>query len=154
MERMKILYFHQHFSTPAGATGTRSYEMAKTLVARGHEVTMVCGSYIGSVTGLSMPFVRGKRRGNVEGIDVIEFEIPYSNADRFVKRTATFLKFAFRSLGVALREKCDLVFATSTPLTAGIPGVLARWLRGKPFVFEVRDLWPELPKAIDRKSVV
>lgn len=41
-----------------------------------------------------------------------------------------------------------MLFATSTPLTAGIPGILARWLRHKPFVFEVRDLWPELPRAM------
>jgi glycosyltransferase involved in cell wall biosynthesis len=40
------------------------------------------------------------------------------------------------------------LFATTTPLTAGIPGIVARWLRGKPFVFEVRDLWPELPRAM------
>ena len=41
-----------------------------------------------------------------------------------------------------------MLFATTTPLTAGIPGIFARWLRGKPFVFEVRDLWPELPRAM------
>jgi glycosyltransferase involved in cell wall biosynthesis len=45
-------------------------------------------------------------------------------------------------------EQYDVLFATTTPLTAGIPGILARWLRGKPFVFEVRDLWPELPRAM------
>ena len=45
-------------------------------------------------------------------------------------------------------EQYDLVFATSTPLTAGIPGIIARWIKRKPFVFEVRDLWPELPKAM------
>src|SRR5207249_2327965 len=38
--------------------------------------------------------------------------------------------------------------ATSTPLTAALPGIAARWLRRKPFVFEVRDLWPELPRAM------
>ncbi len=47
-----------------------------------------------------------------------------------------------------MTEEYDLVFATTTPLTAGIPGIFARWLRGKAFVFEVRDLWPELPKAM------
>ncbi|UGQ26243.1 hypothetical protein LRO55_18305 [Acinetobacter calcoaceticus] len=41
-----------------------------------------------------------------------------------------------------------MFFATTTPLTAGIPGIFAKWLRRKPFVFEVRDLWPELPKAM------
>ncbi len=145
---MKVLYFHQHFSTPQGAAGIRSYEMARRLIGRGHAVTMVCGTYGVGTTGLSIPFVKGMRRGLVDGIDVIEFELPYFNADRFVKRSMTFLKFAWRSIGVAFREPYDVVFATTTPLTAGIPGILARWLRRKPFVFEVRDLWPELPKAM------
>lgn len=145
---MRVLYFHQHFSTPQGAAGIRSYEMAKRLVAQGHQVTMVCGSYGGGKTGLSGPFVVGRRVGLVDGIDVIEFDLSYSNSDGLVKRALTFAKFALRSIGLALTERYDLVFATTTPLTAGIPGIFARWLRGKPFVFEVRDLWPELPRAM------
>jgi len=145
---MRILYFHQHFSTPKGATGIRSYEMARRLVAQGHQVTMVCGSYGGGNTGLTGPFLSGKREGKVEGIDVIEFDLAYANSDGFLKRAVSFLKFALRSIGVALTARYDLVFATTTPLTAGIPGIFARWLRNKPFVFEVRDLWPELPKAM------
>ncbi|MFE2008528.1 glycosyltransferase family 4 protein [Pseudomonas guariconensis] len=145
---MRVLYFHQHFSTPKGATGIRSYEMAKRLVAEGHQVTMVCGSYGGGNTGLDGQFVSGRRSGQVDGISVIEFDLAYTNSDGFLKRTVSFLKFALRSIQVALTEQYDLVFATTTPLTAGIPGILARWLRGKPFVFEVRDLWPELPKAM------
>lgn len=145
---MKFLYFHQHFSTPQGATGTRSYEMAKRLIARGHSVTMVCGSSGAGSSGLSQPFEAGRRRGNVDGIDVIEFDLGYSNKLSFVRRVMVFLMFAWRSILVAMREDYDVVFATTTPLTAGIPGIVARWLRGKPFVFEVRDLWPELPKAM------
>lgn len=145
---MKVLYFHQHFSTPKGAVGIRSYEMARRLVARGHQVTMVCGSYGGGETGLLSAFRKGCRRGTVDGIDIIEFDLAYSNSDGFVKRAMTFVKFALRSIGLALTERYDLVFTTTTPLTAGIPGIFARWLRGKPFVFEVRDLWPELPKAM------
>lgn len=145
---MKVLYFHQHFSTPKGAVGIRSYEMARRLIARGHQVTMVCGSYGGGDTGLVQSFVGGKRRGHVDGIDIIEFDLAYSNSDGFLKRAMTFVTFAMRSIGLALTERYDLVFATTTPLTAGIPGIFARWLRGKPFIFEVRDLWPELPKAM------
>jgi glycosyltransferase involved in cell wall biosynthesis len=145
---MRVLYFHQHFSTPLGATGIRSYEMARALGAAGHQVLMVCGSYKGGATGLSGPFNRGMRRGLVDGLEVIELSLTYSNRDGFLKRTGTFLTFALRSIGVALREPYDLVFATTTPLTAGIPGIVARWLRGKRFVFEVRDLWPELPRAM------
>lgn len=146
---MKILYFHQHFSTPKGVTGTRSYEFARRLVARGHEVTMVCGSSAVGDTGLSGEPVRGIRRGNVDGIDVIEIAIAYSNYDGLVKRSLVFLKFALRSIGIAWREKYDLLFATSTPLTASIPGIAMRLLRPKrKFVFEVRDLWPDLPRKM------
>lgn len=145
---MKVLYFHQHFVTPKGAGAIRSYAMARKLIERGHSVTMVCGSAQGSTTGLSGEFVNGRRRGIVDGIDVLELNLEYSNSDSFGKRIKTFLSFAFRSVKVAMTEQYDLVFATTTPLTAGIPGILARWLRRKPFVFEVRDLWPELPKAM------
>lgn len=145
---MKILYFHQHFSTPRGAAGIRSYEMARAAVAAGHDVSMVCGSYGLGQTGLETPFHRGRREGTVDGIHVIEFNLSYSNSDGFLRRVGVFAKFALGSIGVALSRKYDVAFATTTPLTAGIPGICARWLRGKPFVFEVRDLWPELPKAM------
>lgn len=145
---MRVLYFHQHFSTPRGATGTRSYEMARRLVARGHTVTMVCGSYKGGDTGLSGAFADGRRRGEIDGIDVIEFDLTYSNATRFIERSLIFLRFALRCIGLVLHEPSDLVFATTTPLTAGIPGIFARCFSRRPFVFEVRDLWPELPRAL------
>jgi glycosyltransferase involved in cell wall biosynthesis len=148
MVRMKVLYFHQHFSTPKGSAGIRSYEMARALVARGHQVTMVCGSYGVGKTGLAGPFASGVRRGTVDGIDIVEFELRYSNRDSFVRRAITFAKFAWRSTWLALTTRHDVLFATSTPLTAGIPGIAARWLRGRRFVFEVRDLWPELPREM------
>jgi len=90
----------------------------------------------------------GISRGLIDGIDVIKLDLPYSNHDGFVKRTSIFLRFAWQSVGIALKEEYDLLFATTTPLTAGIPGLVMRPLRRKPFVFEVRDLWPELPKAM------
>jgi len=145
---MKVLYFHQHFSTPDGATGIRSYEMARHLIKRGHKVLMICGSYQGAASGLSVPFKNGSRRGIVNNIEVLEFELPYSNSDSFLRRFGLFIRFALKSIKVALTEKYDLLFATTTPLTVGLPGIFARWLRFKPFVFEVRDLWPELPKAM------
>lgn len=145
---MRVLYYHQHFSTPDGATGTRSYEMALRLVEHGHDVTMVCGSCGAAKTGLKGGFKRHKRQGLVDGIEVVELELPYSNRDGFVTRSFTFLRFALRGVVVALTKEHDLVFATSTPLTAGIPGIVSSIFRRKPFVFEVRDLWPELPREM------
>lgn len=146
---MRVLYFHQHFGTPAGSTGTRSYEFARALLAQGHQVTMVCGSYAAS--GMQLPFDERRKwhRGLVDGIDVISLPLPYSNRDGLARRAVIFLEFAFRSTWVALRSECDVVFATSTPLTAAMPGIASRMLlQRKRWVFEVRDLWPELPRAL------
>lgn len=148
MAAMRILYIHQHFTTPRGATGIRSYQMARRLIAAGHDVTMVCGRGAQGRSGLDGAFRNGMRRGEVDGIDVIEIDLAYSNRDNFARRSLTFLRFMLRTLRVVLFERYDILFATTTPLTVGVPGVLGRWLRRKPFVFEVRDLWPELPRAM------
>ena len=149
---MRLLYFHQHFATPRGATGTRSYEFARALIARGHTVTMVCGAHAQS--GLELPYdrVQGWHRGPVDGIDVISLPLGYANRDPLFRRGWTFVRFALRSARLALTLEADLVFATSTPITAVIPGLAAKWLRGLPFVFEVRDLWPELPRALGLRN--
>lgn len=149
---MRLLYFHQHFATPQGSSGTRSYEFARALITRGHQVTMICGAHQHS--GLELPYdeVKGWHRANVDGIDVISLPLTYSNHDSLFRRGWTFLRFALRSIRLALTLDCDLVFATSTPITAVIPGLAAKWLRGKPFVFEVRDLWPELPRALGMRN--
>lgn len=145
---MHILYFHQYFSTPSGATGTRSYEMARALVAGGHSVTMVCSTHQLGKSGIEAPFVDGQRRGAVDGIDIIEFDLRYSNHHSLLRRSLIFLRFAAQSVRIALTRQFDVAFATTTPLTAGIPGMFASWFRRKPFVFEVRDLWPELPREM------
>jgi glycosyltransferase involved in cell wall biosynthesis len=88
------------------------------------------------------------RESLIDGICVIEIVLPYSNYDGLFKRTMTFFRYAFAGIRLALKRDYDLLFATSTPLTAGIPGIAAKLLRRKPFVFEVRDLWPELPRAM------
>ncbi len=145
---MKILYLHQHFSTPKGSTGIRSYQMARKILQQGHEVTMICGSYGGGETGLTKPLSRGMRRGVVDDINVVEFDLAYSNSANFFVRSLLFVRFMLRSIWLVLTEDYDIAFATTTPLTVGVPGIVARWVRQKPFVFEVRDLWPELPKAM------
>ncbi|MDB4691619.1 glycosyltransferase family 4 protein [Verrucomicrobia bacterium] len=144
---MRILYFHQHFGTPAGTGGTRSYEFAKMLVSRGHQVTVVCGQADRARTG-NTAHRGGENRYSVEGIHIIELPLPYSNYDSIFTRSIIFLKYALKSMLLVCRESFDLLFATSTPLTAAIPGIFLKVFSNKTFVFEVRDLWPELPKAM------
>lgn len=147
---MRVLYFHQHFTIPTQVGGTRSYELAQRLIAKGHSVCMVCGER--AKLGLSETSVKNVHRGAVNGIDVIQIALPYSNKDGIAKRTWTFVKFGWMGIRIALKEDYDLLFATSTPLTAGLPGIVMKLFRKKKFIFEVRDLWPELPKALGMKN--
>lgn len=151
---MKILYFHQYFTTPELGGGLRSYQFAQALIREGHQVTIVCG---GADERFNLPQVsRNYNRGIVDGIDVIQIRVNSQNVDRLAKRTKDFIKFGFLGIKMAFNEDYDLLFATSTPLTAGIPGIFAKYFRRKPFkfVFEVRDLWPELPKALGMNNVL
>ena len=145
---MHILYLHQHFSTPAGSTATRSFAFARALAARGHRVTLATGRYQGAETGLSGPFRKGRREGRVAGFQVLEWDIPYANAMGIAARSAAFLRYATAAARLAWREKPDLVIASSTPLTVALPALCAKALRGIPFIFEIRDPWPELPRAM------
>jgi glycosyltransferase involved in cell wall biosynthesis len=147
---MRIVYFHQYFATRDSATGTRSFELAKRLAARGHAVTIVSSAALlpreqGAGAVRFRPFVRDR----IEGIDLVLLNVPYSNYFSYAMRLAAFGLFtAGASIAGPLLPRPDVVFASSTPLTIGIPGLLTARLRRVPFVFELRDLWPEVPIAI------
>jgi len=140
---VRILYLHQFFKTPDEAGITRSYFLAGALVAAGHEVVMV-------TTEVSLSAERKVVHYTSDnGIEVYALPIPYDNAMGIRARAVAFAKYAFQafrlaeSLGKA--RPFDLVYATSTPLSVGLPAVWLRDKYGWPFVFEVRDLWPDFP---------
>jgi glycosyltransferase involved in cell wall biosynthesis len=138
---VKVLYLHQYFNTPDMAGGTRSYEIARRLVAHGHEVHMI--------TSWRQPTERkGWFEQQVDGIHVHWLPVPYSNHMSFRERIEAFSHFALNAGKRAISLGGDVIFATSTPLTIAIPGVQAKRRLRIPMVFEVRDLWPELPIAI------
>ena len=143
---MKIIYLHQYFSTPKmDLGGIRSYEMAKRLVSWGHEVHVVTSDTSGTATkGQNADWVET----NENGIHVHWLSVPYYNSMGFAQRVKAFLRFAAAAARKAASIEGDLVFATSTPLTIALPGVWAARRRKRPMVFEVRDLWPEIPIAI------
>jgi glycosyltransferase involved in cell wall biosynthesis len=136
---VRIVYVHQYFLTPEMPGGTRSYEWARRLARRGHEVHVV-------TTDTVAP--RGSRRwrtSGIEGVTVHWLPVPYSNAQSYARRLWAFVRFMLWSSVRATRLRPDVVLATSTPLTVAVPGIVASRLRRVRFVFEVRDLWPELP---------
>lgn len=139
---MRIVYLHQYFNTRDAASSIRSYEMARRLAARGHEVHMV------TTARDPQHAFPGWRVEKVDGIRVHRTFVPYSNRLSHRQRLSAFATFAARAGARARRLRGDVVFASSTPLTIALP---ARWAllgRSTPLVFEVRDLWPEVPIAL------
>jgi glycosyltransferase involved in cell wall biosynthesis len=144
-----ILYIHQYFLTPDEPGGTRSYWLAKELIRNGHKVTMLTATN---------KFSESIKRISVDEIDVIYLKEEYNQNMSVPRRLIAFMSFMFKALFVGFRlKKVDLVFATSTPLTVGIPALVLKWIKRIPFIFEVRDLWPEVPiqmKAINNVVLI
>ena len=139
---MKIIYLHQYFNTPQMSGGTRSYEMARRFVKAGHEVHMITSQRENHTKA------KGWSCEPIDGIYVHWLNVPYSNKMSFLKRIVAFIKFSVAAGLKAVNVKGDILFATSTPLTIALPGVFASKILRIPMVFEVRDLWPEVPIAI------
>jgi glycosyltransferase involved in cell wall biosynthesis len=138
---MRIVYIHQFFATRDSDLGLiRSYEFARRWVAQGHRVTVITSS-----SRLPAPFgERAFARGDIEGVDVRAVRVAYQNRMSYGRRMWSFAVFMLGATWLALRApRPDVILATSTPLTVGIPAVIAAKLRRVPLVFEVRDLWPE-----------
>lgn len=139
--RMRITYLHQYFNTPDMPGGTRSYEMGRRLADKGHEVNMItsCRQESGHKDWFET---------EEAGIRVHWLPVPYSNSMSYRERIQAFTRFAWGAAFKAGSLPADIVFATSTPLTIALPGAYAARRRQVPMVFEVRDLWPELPIAV------
>ncbi|MDD4891575.1 MAG: glycosyltransferase family 4 protein [Phycisphaerae bacterium] len=139
---MHVAYIHQHFATPQQADGTRSYELARALLAAGHRVTMIAGGHMLGAADRAA----GRRvvEKTVDCINVKYIDVDYDNAMGPVRRWMAFTRFANIARELAVEARPDLVFATSTPLTVSTPGRLAAKKLKVPFIFEVRDVWPQL----------
>lgn len=147
---MNILYVHQYFNTPQEPGGTRSYWISQELVKRGHKVTMITSTY-----GKLHP---DPCEMDVDGIHVIYVKNEYSNYMSALRKVLSFANFVRGAIKTGRKVKdVDLVFATSTPLTVGYIAMRLKKKCGWPYVFEVRDLWPEFPiqiGAIKNKYII
>jgi len=140
---MKILYLHQYFKFPSENGGTRSYDLATGFAEKGYEIEIV--------TSTSDPEYNQKKRWvkvQKEGLLVHYIYLPYGNHLSYFKRSLVFFQFLWFASFKLLSIKTDFVLATSTPLSIGIPALVKKWMTKTPFVFEVRDVWPEAVIAI------
>lgn len=135
----RVLVFFQYYCTPRGAYATRYYEFSRRWVRAGHDVTIVTSIYDKSdlePTGFVSRFT-------IEGAKIIAMNLRLSNKHGMARRIWTFVLYSLLSCWYAVTIPADVVIASSGPISVGVPGLLARWLRGRRLIFEVRDLWPE-----------
>jgi glycosyltransferase involved in cell wall biosynthesis len=150
---VKILYVSQYFPPEMGAPAARAAELSRHWAGMGHEVCVLTG-FPNHPTGVVPPEWRPRLRNllykeTLDGVRVVRtwlWPLPNRKAHERIRNYASFcLSSAISGLGL---DKPDVVIGSSPQLLVALSGWwLARWKRA-PFVFEVRDLWPESLAAV------
>ena len=137
---LKVIYFYQYFSTSSGSWGTRVHEFTRDWVKNENvNVKVVTSLYYKS--DLVKKGLLNKEV--IDGVEVDVLGITVNNKDGFFKRIWSFFAYSFFSSFYALFGRYDVAIASSGPITVGLPGLIAKHIRRKKMVFEVRDLWPQ-----------
>lgn len=138
---MKLIYLHQYFVFPETSGGTRSYDLSREFVKKGIDVTIITSSAGINDIDISKRWTYIER----EGIKLWIVKNDYDHKMSISRRIFSFFQFVYYSSVKCISLKADAVLATSTPLTIAIPAIIKKWVSRTPFVFEVRDVWPEGP---------
>lgn len=146
---MKILFITDNFPPEVNAPATRTYEHALEWIKQGAEVTVItCAPNFphGKVyTGYQNKWYQ---KENIDGIEVIRVWSYITANSGFAKRVLDYVSFAFSAFWVGLFQKCDVIVATSPQFfTTWSASALSKCKR-KPWIFELRDLWPESIKTV------
>jgi len=147
---MHILFITDNFPPETNAPATRTYEHCKYWISKGHKVTVItCAPNfpIGKVyEGYKNNLIQ---KEDIDGINVIRVWSYISANKRFVRRTLDFMSFAMSSFfGGLFVKNVDVIVATSPQFFTTISGYLLSIFKRKPWVFELRDIWPESIKAV------
>ena len=147
---MHVLVVTDNFAPERNAPAVRTFAHAKRWVAAGTEVTVVT-SAPNFPAGVVQPPYRNRlfQRERMEGVEVARVWTYLAPNSGVVRRSLDFLSFAVSGFFAGLWQPADVIMATSPQLLAGVSGALLAWVRRKPWLLEVRDLWPDSLVALD-----
>ncbi len=145
---MRVLLIHQAFISPTEGGGTRHYEFARYCITQGYEFVIIA-SNLNYLTGQRVTNKKGFiTEQNLDGIKVLRAYTYPALHKSFVWRVVSFICFMITSFIAALRVRdIDVVMGTSPPIFQAVSAWLVALIRRKPFLLEIRDLWPAF--AID-----
>lgn len=155
---MRILFLSDNFPPEGNAPATRLYEHAIRWVRAGHEVTVItCAPNFPE--GKLFPGYRNAwhQVEAMDGIRVVRVKTYITANEGFLKRTLDYLSFMLMATVASVFERRpDVVVATSPQFFCALAGWMVGVLKWRPFVFELRDLWPASITAVGamRKGLV
>jgi glycosyltransferase involved in cell wall biosynthesis len=147
---MRILFLTDNFPPERNAPATRVHEHACYWVKWGHEVTILTG-VPNFPEGKVFPGYRNRWRQEerIDGIRVVRVKTFITANEGILLRTLDYLSFmASAFLAGSFLPKPDVVIATSPQFFAAVAGCALSALRGRPYLLEVRDLWPASIAAV------
>ncbi len=147
---MKILFLTDNFAPESNAPAIRTHEHTRSWVEMGHEVTVIT-CVPNFPAGVVFEGYRNRlfQREVIDGVQVIRVWTYITRNEGFLKRTLDYVSFMFSAIIASLFvSRPDVVIATSPQFFTAIAGWVVSCLKWRPFVFELRDLWPETVLAV------
>ena len=146
---MRILFLTDNFPPEVNAPATRTYEHCVKWIELGHKVTVIT-CFPNFPKGKVFEGYTNKlyQKENIDGITVIRVWSYITENNGFVKRIIDYISYALTSFLFGLFVKTDLIIATSPQFFTAVSGRILSFLKGKPWVMEVRDLWPDSIAAV------
>ena len=145
-----ILFLSDNFPPEVNAPASRTFEHCREWVRLGHRVTVItCATNFPAGKVFDGYRNRLWSREVIDGIDVARVWTYIAANEGFLKRTLDYLSFMLTSLPASLAVgKVDVIVGTSPQLFTACAAYLAGLFKRRPYVFELRDLWPESIRAV------
>jgi hypothetical protein len=147
---LKILFISDNFPPEVNAPATRTYEHCREWVKQGVKVTVLT-CFPNYPQGKVYDGYKNKlyQVDYIDGIKVVRLWSYMTANEGFIKRITDYTSFAFMAFWAGLFKKCDVIVATSPQFFTAVAGGALGFFKRKPWVFEVRDLWPESIRAVN-----
>jgi len=147
---MHILFLTDNFPPEVNAPASRTFEHCREWTQAGHKVTVItCAPNFPKGEVFAGYRNRLWQRETIDGIDVIRVWTYITANEGFLRRTLDYASFmAAATPASMLVRKVDVIVATSPQLFAPCTAFLAGLFKRRPYVFELRDLWPESIRAV------
>jgi glycosyltransferase involved in cell wall biosynthesis len=151
---MRILFLTDNFPPETNAPATRTYEHCLKWINVGHQVTVIT-CFPNFPKGKVFEGYTNKlyQKENIDGITVIRVWSYIAENNGFVKRIIDYISFALTSFLFGLFVKTDLIIATSPQFFTAISGKMLSVFKQRPWVMEVRDLWPDSIAAVGSMNI-